>query len=305
MKIIDSILKAQAMFGNRVSNGAENTTTRHPFTGSAWTAFLMPGNLPANEGDISAVFRLDSLADLYNKSMGVARGIASFVSKRNIVQLTPQAQYFYKGINFYRTVGNVNFSALIPHRVVEDADSKRCLTQLFAGKSLSAANGFKANIGSGSITIEFDNAVRISHIAREGTAMIHTVIAIADDGTETSLGTWPVYANDPTIYTASNPQTAKRFRVSVPLNNGNLGAITLLSDSEIPVIPTSILPGWVVVAHTNTRVCGDFQKSPMIPFIAESVGNTGSQNRPFTLRALQKENILYCPKIRFKNRSLP
>ncbi|AXG66806.1 hypothetical protein HOU08_gp080 [Dickeya phage vB_DsoM_JA29] len=307
MKIIDSHVRAQSMFGARAGNTAENTVTRHMFTGAAWTAFLMPGALPANEAAVAQIFKQDSLADLYNKCAGVSKGVVSFISKTNIVHLIPQARYFYKGVSFYRNIWGINFRALIPNRILETSASKRTISHLFAGASpLIGADYRPETVGDGNLIVEFDSPVKLTHLVREGTALIFNVNAVADDGTETSLGTWSPMTGDTTMYAASNPQTAKRFRIYATGTFTTMGAITLLSDSQPYTTPPTTLPDWVVVAHTNTRVCGDFQKSPLIPYFAEEVGHGDGTPKPFTLRTLVSdgENILYCPKIRFNNRSL-
>lgn len=308
MKIIDSHIRAQSMFGvrNLTLGGSETTTTRHPFTGAAWTAFVMPGNLPANEDAAALVFKQDSIADLYNKSIGVARGIASFLVKTNVVQLVPQANFLFKGVCFYKRQWGINFRALIPNRIVETDSSKRSLTQLLAGQSLADADFRPETVGLGSIIVEFDTAVRLSHIQRNGLSFIYSINAIDDLGVETSLGTWSPMTGDFSMYAASNPQTAKRFRIFATGTFTTMAPITLLSDSTAYTTPPD-LGNWVVVAHTNTRVCGDFEKSALIPYIAEELGHgNGGDPKPFTLRTLvpDADNILYCPKIRFNNRRI-
>lgn len=308
MKIIDSHVRAQSMFGlrNNTYVGSETAQSRHPFTGAAWTAFLMPGNLPADEAAIAAIFKQDSLADLYNKSIGVARGIASFITKTNIVHLVPQANFYYKGVSFYKRQWGVNFRALMPNRITETASSKRSLTQLLAGTSLADADFRPETVGLGSLIVEFDNPVKLTHIQRNGLSFIYTVNAIDDLGVETSLGTWSPMSGDTTMYVASNPISAKRFRIFATGTYTTMAPITLLSDTEAYTAPPA-LPNWVVVAHTNTRVCGDFEKSPLIPYFAEEVSHgVDAAPKPFTLRTLLQndDNILYCPKIRFNNRRI-
>jgi len=308
MKIIDTHIRAQSMIGHRatVYTGAENTYTRHPFSGSGWTGFLMPGSLPSTEADIAKIFKQDSLADLYNKCVGVARGLVTTISSGNIVHMIPQANFYYKGSTFLKRQWGVNFRALTPDRIVEDADSKRSVTQLLAGNSLADCQFRAETFGSGSITVEFDTAVKLTHIVRNGLSMAFAVNAIDDSGVETSLGTWSTVSGDPTLYIASNPQTAKRFRIyAVPPMT--IGPITLVSDSQPYTNAPLQVPGWIVIAHTNTRVAGDFEHSPLIPYFAETVGHGDDGNaKPFTLRTLvpDNDNILYCPKIRFSNRSI-
>lgn len=308
MKIIDTHIRAQSMFGLRNNTwvGSETAQSRHPFTGAAWTAFIMPGDLPANESAIAQIFKQDSLADLYNKSIGVARGLASFIVKTNVVQFVPQANFFYKGVSFYKRQWGVNYRALMPNRITETATSKRTLTQLLAGTCLADADFRPETVGLGSIIVEFDNPVRLTHIQRNGLSFIYTVNAIDDQGVETSLGTWSPMSGDTTMYVASNPQTAKRFRIFATGTFTTMGPITLLTDVTDYTAPPA-LGNWVVVAHTNTRVCGDFEKSPLIPYFAEVLGHgNDATQKPFTLRALASdaENILYCPKIRFNNRRI-
>lgn len=305
MKIIDSGILAQSMFGQQ--NPASGTTlTQHMFTGAGWTAFLMNGTMPVTEADMAQKFAQDSLASLYNACVGVSRGLLTYVSQNNIVHTLAQARYEPKGVSYFKTINGTPYRQLTPNRITENNSSKRTISQLFAGITPQVNAIYNSDtFGDGNFIVEFDSAVRLSHIYRNGVGtIIFSITAIADDNTETSLGTFTsVSSYDISLFVASNPQTAKRFRIKPILDSyTTMCPISILSDSEEYSAAPTELPKWLVLAHTNTRVCGDYNYSPLIPYLAENVGLPST----FVIRSVDPstDNILYCPKIRFANRSV-
>lgn len=305
MKIIDSGILAQSMFGQQNPVSTATTLTQHMFTGAGWTAFLMDGSMPATEADMAQKFAQDSLASLYNACVGVSRGLLTYVSQNNIVHTIAQARYEPKGVSYFKTINGAQYRQLTPNRITENNSSKRTISQLFAGNTPVVNAIYNSDVfGDGNFIVEFDSAVRLSHIYRNGVGtIIFSITAIADDNTETSLGTFTANAADSNLFALSNPQTAKRFRIRPTLDSySTMCPISILSDSAVYSAAPSELPKWLVLAHTNTRVCGDYNYSPLIPYLAENVGLPST----FVIRSVDPttDNILYCPKIRFANRSV-
>lgn len=304
MKIIDSGILAQSMFGQQNPVSTATTLTQHMFTGAGWTAFLMNGTMPT-EADMAQKFAQDSLASLYNACVGVSRGLLTYVSQNNIVHTLAQARYEPKGVSYFKTINGAQYRQLTPNRITENNSSKRTICQLFAGNTPQVNAIYNSDtFGDGNFIVEFDSAVRLSHIYRNGVGtIIFSIVAIADDNTETSLGTFTASAADSNLFAASNPQTAKRFRIKPTLDSyTTMCPISILSDSAVYSAAPTELPKWLVLAHTNTRVCGDYNYSPLIPYLAENVGLPST----FVIRSVDPtiDNILYCPKIRFANRSV-
>lgn len=303
MKIIDSAIMAQSMFGSQ-NPVAGNAFSTHMFTGAGWTGFLMNGTMPTDEAGIAQIFAQDSLASLYNACVGVSRGLLTYISQANIIHTLAQARYEPKGVSYFKTINGAQYRQLTPNRITENSHSKRTICQLFAGTVGTGATYNTETMGDGNLIVEFDTAVRLSHIYRNGTgSLIFSITAIADNNAETSLGTFTASTADSNLFIAANPQTAKRFRIK-PASDSytTMTPISLLSDSAVYSAAPSELPKWIVLAHTNTRVCGDTNYSPLIPYIAENVGLPST----FVIRSVDPttDNILYCPKIRFANRSV-
>lgn len=307
MKIIDSHIRAQSMFGSNAS--LVDANSRHPFTGSGWTAFLMPGSFPSTEAQVEERFNKESLADLYNKCVGVSRGILNNITQADIVHLIPQARYDHKGVSYFKTIGAVDYRLLMPNSIDETAVTKRTVTHILAGESLGTGGAWFSSetFDSGDMVVEFDTEVNLTHLYRNGGgSMIFKVSALDTDNTATSLGTFTTDPADPNLFIAANPQTAKRFILSaVASSNSSMNSICLLSKDQPYSDNPETLPKWLVLAHTNTRVCGDHEYSLRIPYLAEFVSQGSAESVPFTLRRIdmQNENVLFCPKMRFANRS--
>lgn len=296
MKLINSAIMAQAVFGTSgTASGYDD-----PAHSGGWTLFLMSGTMPTTESQMAAVFNQRSVADLFNVSLGIVRNPLLSVSNGTILNLRPRAPYVPKGASLYGTVGALNLSQLLPNRVTRTGSTDRAISRIVCAPS--TVGDYSTTVGAEDFTVEFDQAVRVSHIKLFGSSPLSGVIVAVDDsGVETSMGNRTVVSGDASVYSFANPQTAKRFRLKYAANTLH-APFTLLSDTTMPTATELALPTWAVLAHANTFVHGDFEGSDSIMYLADAVGASGPFNvvGPF---ASNKANIIYCPKIRFLPRS--
>ncbi|QQO90227.1 hypothetical protein pEaSNUABM5_00085 [Erwinia phage pEa_SNUABM_5] len=298
MKLINSAIMAQAVYGTSIQG---TTGWDDPAHAGGWALFLMSGTVPTTDSQMAAAFNQKSIADLFNKSLGIVRQPLLSVSNGTILNLRPRAPYVPKGVSLWGTVGSVSLSQILPNRIRRTASTDRAISRLMC--TPSAGGDYMTTVGAEDFVIEFDTAVRFSHYKRYGTDTVNgTWVAVADNGTETSLGTATALAADTSVFAFSNPQTSKVFKLKYLANTAH-APFAMLSDTEQPTATELTLPTWAVFAHVNTFVHGSFEATDDLMFIADTVGDMG----PFQVVgpfAGNKANIIYCPKIRFLPRSV-
>lgn len=297
MKLINSAIMAQAVFGT------SGTATGYddPAHAGGWALFLMSGTLPTTDSQMAAAFNQKSIADLFNKSLGIVRNPLLSVSNGTILNLRPRAAYVPKGVSLYGAVGGVTLSQLLPNRITRTASSDRAISRILC--TPAALGDYSVTVGTDDFTMEFDTAVRFSHIKLYGTSPLSgTFVAVDDNGVETSMGTRTATTGDASVYAFSNPITAKKFRLKYVAGTSH-APFALLSDTTQPDGTALTLPTWAVFAHVNTYVHGSFEGTDDLMFLADTVGSSGPFGvvGPF---AGNTANIIYCPKIRFLPRSV-
>lgn len=297
MKLINSAAMAQAVFGTSgTATGYDDTAHS-----GGWTLFLMSGTLPTTDNQMASAFNQKSIADLYNKSLGIVRSPLLSVSNGTILNLRPRSPYVPKGVSLFGTIGSTLLSSLLPNRIRRTAQTDRTISRFVCAPG---TNGdFSTTVGTDDVVVEFDTAVRFSHCKRYGTeAMTGQWVAVDDSGVETSLGVLVATAADTSVSAFSNPQTSKVFKLKYAANTTH-APVGMLSDTTMPDGTALTLPTWAVFAHANTLVHGSFEATDDLMFLADNVGDSG----PFQVVgpfANNKANIIYCPKIRFLPRSV-
>jgi len=298
MKLINSAIMAQAVYGTSIPNTSGWDDTAHA---GGWTLFLMPGTQPTTDSQMAQAFVQTSIADLYNKSLGIVRQPLLSFSNNTILNLRPRASYIPKGVSLWGAVGNVTLTHLLPNRIRRTAQTDRTISRFVCMPG--ATGDFSTTVGTDDVVVEFDAPVRFSHCKRFGTdGLTGQWVVVADDGTETSLGTLSATVADSTVFAFSNPQTGKTFKLKYAAAQTH-APIAMLSDTTQPSSTALAVPTWAVFAHVNTFVHGSFDATDDLMFFSDTVGDTG----PFKMIApiaANQNNIVYCPKVRFLPRSL-
>ena len=301
MKIINTRTMAQAVVGSNANTAALVTD---PNVGAGWNIFAFSGKLPTSKEGFEAAFNNKSLADMYNQSIGIVRNPITGIENGNVIALALQSQYIPKGVSYYGTIGTAALvvSQLMPHRITRSGVTDRDIT-LIMGAGTAAVPA--ARQGGMDIDIEFDAAVTVTHVKFNGTTTndAFTLVALSDDGqTEYSLGTATAIAGDTQTLGLSTPRASKRYRYKFAKPTNVTAMRTLLSSVDVPSASAVTSPTWAALAHCNTFTHGDINYSDEIMFTADAVGTQG----PFKLIGQvipNQKNMMYCPKLRFTQRS--
>lgn len=298
MKLINSAIMAQAVYGTNILNTNGWDDTAHA---GGWTLFLMGGTQPTTDSQMAQAFVQTSIADLYNKSLGIVRQPLLSLSNNTILNLRPRASYVPKGVSLWGTVGSVTLTHLLPNRIRRTAQTDRTISRFVCMPG--ATGDFSVTVGTDDVVVEFDTAVRFSHCKRFGTdTLTGQWVAVDDSGVETSMGTLSALTADTSVFAFSNPQTSKVFKLKYAVATGH-APLAMLSDTTQPTATALTVPTWAVFAHANTFVHGSFDATDDLMFFADTVGDAG----PFKMIAPiqgNQNNIVYCPKVRFMPRSL-
>lgn len=298
MKLINSAIMAQAVYGTSILNTAGWDDTAHA---GGWTLFLMGGTQPTTDSQMAQAFAQNSIADLFNKSLGIVRQPLMSFSNGTILNLRPRASYVPKGVSLWGTVGSLSLTHLLPNRIRRTAQTDRTISRFVCMPS--ATGDFSTCVGTDDVVVEFDSPVRFSHCKRFGTdGLSGQWVAVDDSGVETSMGTLTVVSGDTSVFAFSNPQTSKTFKLKYAAATAH-APLAMLSDTTQATGTALTVPTWAVFAHSNTFVHGSFEATDDLMFFADTVGDAG----PFKMIAPiagNQNNTVYCPKVRFMPRSL-
>lgn len=300
MKIINTRIMAQAAVGTNANNAS---LLQDPNVGAGWNIFAFSGKLPTSKEGFEAAFNNKSLADMYNKSIGIVRNPITGIENGNVIALALQSQYIPKGVSYYGTIGTAALvvSQLLPHRITRSGVTDRNITLIMgAGTSYVPA---PRNLNT-DIDFEFDTAVTVTHVKFNTTVRdAFQLVALSDDGlTEYQLGSAVAIAGDATCLALDAPRASKRYRYKSASTSAQSAMRTLLSSVDVPSATAVTSPTWAALAHCNTFTHGDINYSDEIMFTADAVGTQG----PFKLIDQvipNKKNMMYCPKLRFTQRS--
>ncbi|WOL24658.1 hypothetical protein fHeYen902_312c [Yersinia phage fHe-Yen9-02] len=295
MKFINSHIQAQVIYGA----SSQSANYIQPYSGGGWTIFAMPGSLPADETAVNTRFNTKSLADLYNKSLGIVKSPVLSISKSVNLNLAPISNYTPKGVSYFGTIGGISYTQLQPHSIVETDVTKRDITPMVSTAVISPLG--VSPLVRNTFDFVFDSEVKLTHVKRflSTSTVPTTLFAVSDTGVESSSGTLTVLAADSSVWKLANPLTSKRFRLKFDAST-MFSTFLLLSDTTQATSDTLEQPGWVVFAPGNTIGVGDTAFSDNIPWIAEKCEAAG----PFVILPPIKANVqntMYCPKIRFDN----
>lgn len=300
MKIINNRIMAQSVIGSNVNLAV---AINSPYVGAGWSLFMFDGRMPTSKEGFAEVFNSRSLADLYNKSLGLVRNPVTGIENGNVIALQLQSQYIPKGVSYYGTIGTalLPVTQLMPRTIQSNAQSDRNISLLTSGGS---SNFNHSRTGYGDYVIEFDAAVTITHIKfMSSISNTYQLVRIADDNTETATTLGTVVAGEANCYPVTAPVASKKYRLkSVGGANAIDAAFVLLSSVDQAPSVAQTQPTWAALAHTNTRTHGDIDYSDEIMFAADACGVAG----PFKIVGNIVPNKLtrvYCPKLRFTQRS--
>lgn len=300
MKIINTRIMAQSVLGS-IANTAN--LINDPNVGAGWNIFAFSGKLPTSKEGFEAAFNNKSLADMYNQAIGIVRNPITGIENGNVIALALQSQYIPKGVSYYGTVGTAAtvVSQLVPNRITRSGLTDRNITLIMGSGTVAVPAARFAGVD---IDVEFDAAVTVTHLKFNGSVSDgFQLVALSDDGqTESTLGTATAIAGDATVLALSAPKASKRYRFkSANLTTASVMRI-LLSSVDKPSTSAVTSPTWAALAHCNTFTHGDINYSDEIMFTAGAVGTQG----PFKLTEQvipSKKNMMYCPKLRFTQRS--
>ena len=298
MKLINSAIMAQAVYGTSALNTTGWDDTAHA---GGWTLFLMGGTQPTTDSQMAQAFVQTSIADLYNKSLGIVRQPLMSFSNGTILNLRPRAPYVPKGVSLWGAVNGTALTHLLPNRIRRTAQTDRTISRFVCMPG--ATGDYSTCVGTDDVVVEFDSPVRFSHCKRFGTdTLTGQWVAVDDAGVEKSMGTLTVVSGDGSVVKFSNPQTSKTFKLKYA-DASYHAPLAMLSDTTQPTDTALTMPTWAVFAHSNTFVHGSFDATDDLMFFADTVGDAG----PFKMIgpiAGNQNNIVYCPKVRFLPRSV-
>lgn len=303
MKILNTRIMAQAVVGSTANTAA---LLNDPNVGAGWNIFAFNGKVPTSDAGFAAAFNQKSLADMYNQSLGIVRNPVTGIESGNVIAMTLQSQYVPKGVSYYGTIGStaanvISVTQLLPARVTRTGFTDRCITWLLGSGSVPMPSG---RMDGSVIDFEFDEAVTWTHIKWNTTTALSgntmTLWSVADDGTETAMGTYGRYDSLVDVSAIQYPQRSKKYR----LKNltGAQYVFTMLSSVDAAPTAIATAPTWAALAHCNTLTHGDIDYSDNIMFAAGACGNQG----PFKIVGdvvPNKKNVMFCPKLRFTPRS--
>ncbi|QZE57629.1 hypothetical protein pEaSNUABM17_00083 [Erwinia phage pEa_SNUABM_17] len=299
MKIINTRIMAQSVLGS-ITNTAG--LINDPNVGAGWNIFAFSGKLPTSKEGFEAAFNNKSLADMYNQAIGIVRNPITGIENGNVIALALQSQYIPKGVSYYGTIGTaaIVVSQLVPHRITRSVTTDRNITPLIGAGSIGAP---LARFPQMDIDFEFDTPVTIKYLKYNATPNNSFIlVAVNDNGDEIQLGATSALAGDANCRVLSSPVASKKYRYKYNASGGPHVPHVFLSDVDVPSSAAVTSPTWAALAHCNTFTHGDINYSDEIMFTAGAVGTQG----PFKLTEQvipSKKNMMYCPKLRFTQRS--
>ncbi|QZE57296.1 hypothetical protein MPK71_gp087 [Erwinia phage pEa_SNUABM_1] len=300
MKIINTRTMAQSVVG---SNANTANLVNDPNVGAGWNIFAFSGKLPTSKEGFDAAFNNKSLADMYNQSIGIVRNPITGIENGNVIALALQSQYIPKGVSYYGTVGTaaIVVSQLVPNRITRSGLTDRNISLIMGAGSVAVPATRFAGVD---IDVEFDAAVTVTHLKFNSTVTDgFQLVALSDDGqTESTLGTATSITGDATVLALSAPKASKRYRFKSANLTTQSAMRILLSSVDVPSASVVTSPTWAALAHCNTFTHGDINYSDEIMYTAGAVGTQG----PFKLTDQvipNRKNMMYCPKLRFTQRS--
>lgn len=299
MKIINTRIMAQSVLGS-ITNTAG--LINDPNVGAGWNIFAFSGKLPTSKEGFEAAFNNKSLADMYNQAIGIVRNPITGIENGNVIALALQSQYIPKGVSYYGTIGTaaIVVSQLVPHRITRSVTTDRNITPLIGAGSIGAP---LARFPQMDIDFEFDTPVTIKYLkynAAPNNSFI--LVAVNDNGDEIQLGATSALTGDTNCRVLASPVASKKYRYKYNASGGPHVPHVFLSDVDVPSSVAVTSPTWAALAHCNTFTHGDINYSDEIMFTAGAVGTQG----PFKLTEQvipSKKNMMYCPKLRFTQRS--
>ncbi|AWY08363.1 hypothetical protein HOT49_gp087 [Erwinia phage vB_EamM_Alexandra] len=298
MKIINNRIMAQSVLGTGANTA---TLVNDPNVGAGWNIFAFTGKLPTSKEGFEAAFNNKSVADMFNKSIGMIRAPISGLENGNVLTLALQSQYIPKGASYYGTIGSANTVVyqLVPHRIVRSDYTDRSIATLMGGGSYAVPN---ARLAGAAIDFEFDTPVTIKYL-KYGSAPTNgfALLAVSDEGVESALGTSSVLPGDANCLVLSAPVASKKYRLK-PDGVAAQAPMILLSAVDVPSSSPATAPTWAALAHCNTLTHGDINYSDEIMFAADAVGTQGPFKIIGDIIPAQK-TVMYCPKLRFSQRS--
>lgn len=295
MKVISNNVMAQAMVGSPVSTGVAD-----PNVGGGWVLLAFSGKLPTSKEGFEATFNTRSVADMYNKAIGIVRNPLTGVEGNTVITLALQSQYIPKGVSYYGTIGSANtpVSQLVPDRIVRSAFTDRNITSVLACGSLPAP----ADRAVADVDFEFDTPVTIKYLKYASTVSnSYSLVAVTDEGVEQGVGAMTAVSGEANCFSLATPRTSKKFRFK-KVGTEAQRAVIFLTDVEQAPSVAATSPTWVALMHCNTLAHGDIDYSDEVMFAAAAVGTQG----PFKIVGEvipNQKTLMFCPKLRFSQRS--
>lgn len=301
MKIIDNGARATAMIGTSETSTGRNDIAHK----DGWSMFLMSGNVPSTEADVAAVFDTNSLADMYNKSLGVCPSPIQALGDSNRILFPSKILYVPKGVSQDAKVGSTQLYRLLPARIRKNVYTDRAISMIACTPGSDGDVG--TSVGASDMVVEFDTDVTITHVRRtcgNTSAIMQTLALVNSDGTETSLGAYTASSDDASVYSVATPATGKVFKIKYAANTSRsavYATLALLSSSTTPDGSVQTSPTWYVLAHCNSHLAGPYNPVRDVMYLADAFG----PNNPFSVLTSLANNVLnyvYCPTIRFTSR---
>ena len=295
MLVVNCDVRAQAFAGSHNTNNPE---AKESTRGGGWSLFFFTGNLPTTEEEVKAVFNTLSLADMYNKSVGIAKSSYKQVFGRSLIEQHPQMEYQAKGASYCERIGNGSLTMLTPDRIVENSSTKKTISMIAAHTTSGLKKEFR---GEDDYIIEFDNPVTLTHLKLYGAEDKCDIVSLVTSGgveIEQSLGVVSKVSEG--LFAFGSPVESTRYKIKHTAESGVVQTMDFLSNMTTPQQEALPKPSWCVLAHTNLLAHGDIHNSGQIMYIADHVRNEGPYVTSTNLSA-DKVNFVYCPKIRLDN----
>lgn len=285
MKVIDAHLVQKSMYGTAdLASVASTNSPWHRMAAPSWCLFGMGGNMPDDEAAIAQLFDTNSLASLYNASIGFGSSVLSQPADNLTISQRPQLPYVPKGYAKY----NETLAYCMPDSV-SGTRTDRDIQFIIGGETALFYDGIR--FCAQDVTLEWNTPVNLYGFLLAFPYSATMLIYV--DGVAKP---WDLDGN---IAKLRAPVTGQTVRL---VFNNNVNSVRPLT-TDAP-IGTLEVPKWGILAPNNTVTVFDQEFSASIPFLADAISDSENNIAPYYIfeQDRTKNITLFCDNFRFNNR---